>query len=83
MKTNVVIREAGAEELAGWDELVTGFENCRVVHKLGWMRSLEACVKGKPLYLVYEKAGSVVGCLPGFLVNVGPPPPPQLMLSAT
>ena len=72
MKTDVVIREASAEELAGWDELVTGFENYRVVHKLGWMRSLEACVKGKPLYLVYEKEGRVVGCLPGFVVNVGP-----------
>jgi hypothetical protein len=72
MKKNVVIREASAEELARWDELVTGFENYRVVHKLGWMRSLEACVKGKPLYLVYEKEGRVVGCLPGFLVNMGP-----------
>ena len=72
MKTDVLIREAGAQELARWDELVTGFENYRVVHKLGWMRSLEACVKGKPLYLVFEKEGAVVGCLPGFLVNVGP-----------
>jgi CelD/BcsL family acetyltransferase involved in cellulose biosynthesis len=72
MTTDVLVREAGALELTGWDELVAGFENCRVVHKLGWMRSLEACVKGKPLYLVFEKGGVVVGCLPGFLVNVGP-----------
>jgi hypothetical protein len=72
MKMDVLIREASAEELAGWDELVTGFENYRVVHKLGWMRSLEACVKGKPLYLVYEKEGRVAGCLPGFVVNMGP-----------
>ena len=72
METDVVIREAGPEELAAWDELVTGFENCRVVHKLGWMHSLEACVKGKPLYLVFEKESRVAGCLPGFLVNMGP-----------
>ena len=72
MKSDVVIREANPQEMLRWDELVAGFENYRVVHKLAWMRSLEACVKGKPLYLVYEKDGQVVGCLPGFLVNVGP-----------
>ena len=72
MKTDVLIREASPEELLRWDKLVTGFENCRVVHKLGWMRSLEACVKGRPLYLVYERGGEIVGCLPGFLVNMGP-----------
>jgi len=72
MKSRVVIREAGADELARWDDLVARFDNHRVVHKLGWMRSLEACVKGKPLYLLYEKGGEVVGCLPGFLVTVGP-----------
>ncbi|HEX8852383.1 MAG TPA: ATP-grasp domain-containing protein, partial [Pyrinomonadaceae bacterium] len=71
MNSNVVIREARPEEVLGWDELVTRFDNCRVVHKLAWMRSLEACVKGKPLYLVYEKGGEIVGCLPGFLATVG------------
>lgn len=72
MKGSVVIREARPEEVLGWDELVTRFDNHRVVHKLAWMRSLEACVKGKPLYLVYEKGGEVVGCLPGFIVTLGP-----------
>ncbi len=72
MKTDVVIREAGPQELLRWDELVASLGNYRVVHKLGWMRSLEACVKGKPLYLVFEKDGQLVGCLPGFLVNMGP-----------
>jgi hypothetical protein len=72
MKTDVVIREASPQEVLGWDELVAGFDNYRVVHKLAWLRSLKACVKGKPLYLVYEKQGEIVGCLPGFLVNMGP-----------
>ncbi|MGI9108046.1 MAG: GNAT family N-acetyltransferase [Pyrinomonadaceae bacterium] len=72
MDDHVIIREASAEELLRWDDLVTRFDNCRVVHKLAWMRSLENCVKGRPLYLVYEKSGEIVGCLPGFLVNVGP-----------
>ena len=71
MDSGVVIREAGPEEVLRWDELVTRFDNCRVVHKLAWMRSLEACVKGRPLYLVYEKGGEIVGCLPGFLATVG------------
>lgn len=72
MKTDVVIREATSQELMSWDDLVAGFDNYRIVHKRGWMRSLEACVKGKPLYLVFEKECQVVGCLPGFLVNFGP-----------
>lgn len=71
MDSGVVIREAAPEEVLRWDELVTRFDNCRVVHKLAWMRSLEACVKGRPLYLVYEKGGEIVGCLPGFLATVG------------
>lgn len=72
MNSRVVIREASPQELLGWDDLVASFDNCRVVHKRAWMRSLETCVKGRPLYLVYERAGEIVGCLPGFLVNVGP-----------
>jgi hypothetical protein len=36
------------------------------------MHSLETSIKGKPLYLLYEKDSQIVGCLPGFLVNIGP-----------
>jgi CelD/BcsL family acetyltransferase involved in cellulose biosynthesis len=72
MDNHVLIREANPQELLRWDDLVTRFDNYRVVHKLAWMRSLENCVKGRPLYLIFEKGGEVVGCLPGFLVNVGP-----------
>lgn len=68
----VVVREATKEEMYRWDELVTRFDNCRVSHKLAWMRSLQASVKGRPLYLIYEKGTKVVGCLPGFLTTIGP-----------
>lgn len=68
----VIVREATNEELLGWDDLVTRFDNYRVSHKRAWINSLEASVKGRPLYLVYEKNHEVVGCLPGFLTSIGP-----------
>jgi len=68
----VAVREASAAELEGWDALVRRFPNCRVVHTRGWIRSLEASGKGRPLYLVFERAGEVVACLPGLWVTVGP-----------
>ncbi|HEV8304677.1 MAG TPA: GNAT family N-acetyltransferase [Gemmatimonadales bacterium] len=68
----LVVREASAEELRRWDELVGGFDNHRVVHTLGWLRSLEDCRLGAPRFLVFEKGGAVVACLPGLLVHIGP-----------
>jgi hypothetical protein len=68
----VLIREATPDELEGWDELVMGFDNYRISHKLSWMQSLQSTVKGQPLYLIYEKGNRIVGCIPGFLTNVGP-----------
>jgi predicted ATP-grasp superfamily ATP-dependent carboligase len=68
----VCIREATPQELEGWDELVMGFGNYRISHKLSWMRSLQSTVKGQPLFLVYEKGDRIVGCIPGFLTSVGP-----------
>jgi hypothetical protein len=65
------IREATSRELDRWDELVGKFPGCRVTHKRGWIGSLEASFGGKALYLVYEKAGDVVACLPGLLVTKG------------
>jgi hypothetical protein len=72
LKDQVVIREATSEELPRWDEMVMRFDNYRVAHKLAWMHSLQGSVKGQPLYLVYEKRKQIVGCLPGFLTNIGP-----------
>ncbi|HET9337171.1 MAG TPA: GNAT family N-acetyltransferase [Sphingomicrobium sp.] len=68
----VEIREATPDELEGWDELVMGFQNYRITHKRSWMQSLQSTVKGQPLYLIYTKANRIVGCIPGFLTNVGP-----------
>ncbi len=68
----LTIREATSAELSKWDEMVMTFANYRVCHKRAWIKSLEASIKGQPLFLVYEKAGEVVGCLPGFLTSIGP-----------
>jgi GNAT acetyltransferase-like protein len=68
----VSVREASAAELEAWDELVTRFENHRVVHMRAWIRSLEDSGYGRPLFLIFEKSGTVVGCLPGLMVNLGP-----------
>jgi hypothetical protein len=72
-KTNkLTVREATAQELVNWDALVMQFDNYRVSHKRAWMRSLEASIKGHPLFLIYEKGGEIMGCLPGFLTSIGP-----------
>jgi GNAT acetyltransferase-like protein len=75
------VREASTEELAGWDSLVRRFANHRIVHTTAWIHSLEASGFGRPRFLVLEKDGDVVGCLPGLVADVGPlrlfgsPPP--------
>ncbi len=66
------VRSATSEEILRWDELIARFKNHRVTHKTAWLRSLENCVKGKMLYLVYENRGEIVGCLPGMITRVGP-----------
>ena len=75
------VREASTEELAGWDTLVRRFANHRIVHTTAWIHSLEASGFGRARFLVLEKDGEVVGCLPGLIADVGPlrlfgsPPP--------
>ena len=49
-----------------------GFDNYRISHKLSWIYSLQSTVKGRPLFLIYERAGRIVGCIPGFLTSIGP-----------
>jgi CelD/BcsL family acetyltransferase involved in cellulose biosynthesis len=68
----LVVREASAGEVARWDSIAERFPGCRVVHTRAWMRSLEDSGKGRPLYLIFEKEGEVVGCLPGLVTRVGP-----------
>ena len=71
-KNQAVIREASLEETAGWDNLVTRFENHRITHTLAWIRSLENSGKGRALFLVYEKNGEIIACITGLLANLGP-----------
>jgi hypothetical protein len=71
LNNQIVLREATALEVGNWDELVTRFENHRVTHTLAWIRSLADSEKGKPLFLVYEKNGEIVGCLPGLITGIG------------
>jgi len=69
VNNRVSIREASADERDEWDRLVTRFDGYRLFHKRAWLESLEACFRGKALYLVCEKEGKVVGCWPGLLVD--------------
>lgn len=66
------VRELSAAELAGWDALVRRFANHRVTHTVEWVRSLEEVRLGRPLYLVAERDGEIVGCMPGLLARLGP-----------
>src|SRR3954469_16397507 len=85
--TTILLREASPSELAGWDALVRGFANHRVVHTTAWIRSLESSGFGHPLFLIFDKAGDIVGCLPGLVSEVGPfrlfgsPPPASQSVS--
>ncbi len=65
------VREASAAELERWDDLIARFWNYRVTHRRSWIQSLADSGCGEPLYLVWEKNGDVVGCLPGLLARVG------------
>jgi hypothetical protein len=81
------LRQASAEELSCWDDMVRRFANHRVVHTVAWLRSLEGSGFGRPHFLVLEKDGDVVGCLPGLVADVGPlrlfgsPPPASQTVS--
>jgi len=64
------VREATAEELAGWDAIVRRFPNYRLPHTRAWIDALAASNCGRPLYLLLEDDSGIVGCFPGLLVNV-------------
>jgi len=81
------LRPASAEELSGWDGLIRRFPNHRVAHGAAWLRSLEGSGFGRAHFLILEKDGEVVGCLPGMVGEVGPlrlfgsPPPASQTVS--
>jgi Acetyltransferase (GNAT) domain len=87
ISAGLLLRPASVEELATWDDLVRRFPNHRVVHTVAWLRSLEASGFGRAHFLVLEKDGEMVGCLPGMLGEVGPlrlfgsPPPASQTVS--
>lgn len=68
---DALLREATADELASWDEIVTRFDSHRVFHLTCWLRYLAAVTNARPVYLLYERGGEIVGCLPGLLVRKG------------
>jgi CelD/BcsL family acetyltransferase involved in cellulose biosynthesis len=81
------VRQASPSEVSAWDELVRSFANHRVVHTMAWIRSLEASGLGRPRFLLFERDGAVVACLPGLISEVGPirlfgsPPPASQTVS--
>ena len=84
---NLQLRELSPAETSGWDALVRRFANHRVTHTLAWVRALEASGFGRPRFLVFERDGEVVACLPGLVNEVGPfrlfgsPPPASQTVS--
>jgi hypothetical protein len=81
------VREISPGELAGWDRMIRGFPNHRIAHTIAWILSLEGSGFGSPRFLVVEKDGAIVGCLPGLISDVGPfqlfgsPPPASQTVS--
>src|SRR3989441_48512 len=67
----LLVREATALERGDWDGLVARFENHRIVHTRAWIEWLQACGCGRPLYLVFQRDGAIVGAIPGLLVRMG------------
>ena len=65
------LREATPHERDDWDALIARFWNHRVTQRRSWIESLAGSGCGEPLYLVWEKSGEVVGCMPGLLSRVG------------
>jgi CelD/BcsL family acetyltransferase involved in cellulose biosynthesis len=70
MGKDVLIREASTDEVQNWDGLVRRFANYRIFHTTGWIKSVEAFSGAKPLYLIFEKGGQIVACLPGFPIKI-------------
>jgi CelD/BcsL family acetyltransferase involved in cellulose biosynthesis len=72
MTNKLILREADRHEIDNWDDIIARFDCHRVSHTTAWLRSLEGYFRGKALFLVYERAGRIVACLPGMLVDIGP-----------
>ncbi len=69
---STIVREATAQEVERWDQLAQRFPGWRVFHLRSWIQSIEAHTRARGVYLICEKGGECVGCIPGFLIRVGP-----------
>src|SRR5436190_1011883 len=65
-------REARLDEIVNWDRLVTRFPNARIVHQIGWLRSVAVSEGADPIFILFEKGNEIVGCLPGLVTRIGP-----------
>ncbi|HKE89586.1 MAG TPA: GNAT family N-acetyltransferase [Gemmatimonadales bacterium] len=68
----LVLREATPAEIDCWDALIRQFPDHRVVHTRSWLQSLEASRLGTARYIVAERQGRIVACLPGLIAKLGP-----------
>lgn len=68
---HLIARDATSEEVLGWDELVSRFANHQIYHLQCWIKLIESFSGARPLYIVLERDGDLVACLPGFLVRIG------------
>jgi glycosyltransferase involved in cell wall biosynthesis len=66
------LREATPAEVECWDVLIRQFPGHRIVHTRGWLQSLEASRLGAARYIVAERQGRIVACLPGLVSRLGP-----------
>jgi len=67
----LTIRVATDAERSGWDELVDRFGDARLFHRSAWLGYLEAVTGARPLHLVLERDGAIVGVVPGLLATRG------------
>lgn len=72
LSTPVTLRAATPQELEEWDRIVSGFPNSRIFHTQAWIRSIEGFAGARGVYLVYERNGQIVACLPGLVSRLGP-----------
>ncbi len=68
--TSIVLREATPDEVREWDLLVARFPNHRLFHKTSWLRYIQTVTGSRPVHLVFEREGEIVGCFPGFLIKM-------------
>ncbi|HYI96613.1 MAG TPA: GNAT family N-acetyltransferase [Bryobacteraceae bacterium] len=67
-----IARLATGLELEKWDLLVARFPNKRTFHSSAWCRSVASLVSARPVFLVFETGGEIVGALPGYILRLGP-----------